>query len=130
MLTIEVYGFILYRLYPFLTVTCIYWTHPQYCWFSIQWTIFFQTYLQIYMMILSICRCYPKQSVSIYDYVQVLYTSNNPISVFFYWLKSTFVWYSSKHSAILKLWRVCVPSMMFVMSYVVVFISRMYLYLQ
>ena len=29
-------------------------------------------------MILSICRCYPKQSVSIYNYVQVLYTSKQP----------------------------------------------------
>ena len=29
-------------------------------------------------MILTICRCYSKQSVSIYTYVQVLYTSKQP----------------------------------------------------
>ena len=29
-------------------------------------------------MFLSICRCYPKQSVSIYNNVQVLYTSKTP----------------------------------------------------
>ena len=30
------------------------------------------------MMILSTCRCYPKQSVSIYNYVKVLHTSKQP----------------------------------------------------
>ena len=95
---------------PFIMVTCIYWTHPQYCQFSIQWTIFFQTYLQVYMMIISICRVIQSNLCLSMTMYKCYIHPNNPISVFFYWLKSSFVWYSSKHSAILKLWRGCVPS--------------------
>ena len=141
---------------PFIMVTCLYWTHPQYCWFSVQWTIFFQTYPQVYMMTLSICRCYPKQSVSIYNYVQVLYTSKWPnicvllltevqfcvvlqdilciSSLFHLFTSFGFLSLGIANSAHLHLrlyiFPFCFPSMMFVMCYIVVFISRMSLHLK
>ena len=87
--------------------------------------IFFQTYLQVYVMILSICRCYPKQPVSIYDYVQVLYTSKQPNICVLLLTEVPFCVVLLKTFCHIEAVKGCAPSMMFMMSYIVVFISRM-----